>query len=363
VRSFLPVTLILLLGLPLVGVALTGGDLLQYMEFPPQTRYVQHAPFAWPAFIALALFIVISVGPFVLRIVRANQAPKAGSRPRPAAFRFPLWGWAGVAFGLLAWVLAWTRFAWFERFQPFTFSPLWMAYIVVINALTFRRTGMSMLTHRPLYLTKLFALSAGFWWFFEYLNRFVQNWYYVGIGDLSPWEYFIFATLPFSTVLPAVLGTTELLATFPRLSAGLDDFIAIRPRHPRVIGGAMLAAAGAGLTGIGIWPDILFPLLWLAPLILITSFQALRGQATLFADLARGNWQRLWLLALSALICGFFWEMWNYRSLAKWIYTVPYVYHFKLFEMPLLGYAGYLPFGLECAVVAMWVKGTEKGVL
>jgi hypothetical protein len=30
---------------------------------------------------------------------------------------------------------------------------------------------------------------------------------------------------------------------------------------------------------------------------------------------------------------------------------VPYVQRFQLFEMPLLGYAGYLPFGLECALV------------
>jgi hypothetical protein len=43
--------------------------------------------------------------------------------------------------------------------------------------------------------------------------------------------------------------------------------------------------------------------------------------------------------------------MWNYYSLAKWIYSVPYVHRFSLFEMPLLGFAGYLLFGLECTVV------------
>jgi hypothetical protein len=51
--------------------------------------------------------------------------------------------------------------------------------------------------------------------------------------------------------------------------------------------------------------------------------------------------------------------MWNYYSQAKWIYTVPYVNRFKIFEMPILGYAGYLPFGLECAVVAAWMKGKK----
>ncbi len=56
--------------------------------------------------------------------------------------------------------------------------------------------------------------------------------------------------------------------------------------------------------------------------------------------------------ALAALICGFFWEMWNYNSLAHWEYSLPFVHRFEVFEMPVLGYAGYLLFGLECVAVA-----------
>jgi hypothetical protein len=44
--------------------------------------------------------------------------------------------------------------------------------------------------------------------------------------------------------------------------------------------------------------------------------------------------------------------MWNFYSLAKWTYHVPFVQRFEIFEMPILGYAGYLPFGLECAVIS-----------
>jgi hypothetical protein len=60
----------------------------------------------------------------------------------------------------------------------------------------------------------------------------------------------------------------------------------------------------------------------------------------------------MWQAACAALICGFFWELWNFKSLAHWEYAVPFVQRFHVFEMPLLGYAGYLPFGLECLVVA-----------
>jgi hypothetical protein len=39
--------------------------------------------------------------------------------------------------------------------------------------------------------------------------------------------------------------------------------------------------------------------------------------------------------------------MWNYHASPNWYYTIPYVGFWKIFEMPLLGYSGYLPFALE----------------
>jgi hypothetical protein len=67
--------------------------------------------------------------------------------------------------------------------------------------------------------------------------------------------------------------------------------------------------------------------------------------------MSAGDWSGAVGAALAAIICGGFWEMWNYFSLAKWEYSIPLVHRFKIFEMPLLGYAGYLPFGLECVVI------------
>jgi hypothetical protein len=49
--------------------------------------------------------------------------------------------------------------------------------------------------------------------------------------------------------------------------------------------------------------------------------------------------------------------MWNYFSLARWTYTIPFVQRFHLFEMPIVGYGGYLPFGLECLAVGSLVIG------
>jgi hypothetical protein len=351
----LGVMLVLLLGLPPLGVWLAGKSVSQYLEFPPLTRYVEHAGFSWIGFLFLALVNLLMLTPPLVALLRT---PHHASRVTPHVF--PWWGWAGVAFNAVAWVLAWSRFEWFEALQPFTFSPLWLGYIVVINALTYRRTGHCMMLDRPRYFLWLFPASAALWWFFEYLNRFVQNWYYVGITEFGPLEYVLYATPPFATVLPAVLGTKELLQTFPWLDQALQEWPSIRLRHPRIVGWGLLLLAGAGLTGIGIWPDYLYPLLWVSPLLIITSLQIIMGEQTIFSPVARGDWRPIYCAALAALICGFFWEMWNFYSAAKWVYTVPYVYRYVIFEMPLLGFGGYLPFGLECAVIGMLVPDGER---
>lgn len=75
------------------------------------------------------------------------------------------------------------------------------------------------------------------------------------------------------------------------------------------------------------------------------------GEKHILSDMAAGHWNSIISSAVAALFCGVFWEMWNYYSLAKWEYSIPFVHRFKIFEMPILGYAGYLPFGLECFVI------------
>lgn len=214
-----------------------------------------------------------------------------------------------------------------------------------------------MMTHRTRFFVLLFPFSAAFWWFFEYLNRFVQNWYYIGMVELGSMEYFWFATLPFATVLPAVLGTQEWLRTFPVFQRGFTDIAPIPSASGHRFSILLLLLSCCGLVGIGIWPDLLFPLLWVAPLFLIVSLQTVMKQRTILHRMAVGDWNRLAAVAVAALLCGFFWEMWNSQSLAKWMYAVPYVNGLKLFEMPVLGYAGYLPFGLECLVIGDLLHG------
>jgi hypothetical protein len=120
---------------------------------------------------------------------------------------------------------------------------------------------------------------------------------------------------------------------------------------------ATLATSAAGLVLLGVWPDLFFGLVWVAPLLIVVCLQTLTGRRTIMHALKAGDWRPVIASAAAALICGFFWEMWNIGSLARWEYAIPYVQRFHLFAMPILGYAGYLPFGLECLAIADLVFG------
>jgi hypothetical protein len=229
----------------------------------------------------------------------------------------------------------------------------------------------------------LFPLSAAFWWVFEYLNRFARNWVYVGVEQFGPGAYFIHATICFSTVLPAVVSMKSLLETVPRLQRFLArgprlrsafggkgarapgagrtaDGIAREPRRV-AFGSLLLLAAAVGLLGVGAVPEWTYPLLWVGPLLVWIGLARLAGRGPVFPGLRRGDWRSTGNWALAALACGFFWETWNLYSLAKWVYDIPFLETAKIFEMPLAGYLGYLPFGLECAIAVRLATGAAFG--
>jgi hypothetical protein len=60
---------------------------------------------------------------------------------------------------------------------------------------------------------------------------------------------------------------------------------------------------------------------------------------------------------LSGLTCGIIWETWNYWSVAKWVYTVPFFEHIKIYEMPVVGYIGFPIFSLEVVAFVNFLNG------
>src|SRR5438067_11500391 len=81
------------------------------------------------------------------------------------------------------------------------------------------------------------------------------------------------------------------------------------------------------------------------------------GRPNFLDYLREGNWRPIVSLSLGALICGFFWEMWNYYSWPKWIYHTPGAQFLEVFEMPLLGYGGNVPVPLAVVVLRKLLWG------
>ncbi|HCY85395.1 MAG TPA: hypothetical protein DHV36_09710 [Desulfobacteraceae bacterium] len=347
------VPLALIIGLPLSGVAASGMDIRPYLAFPPKTVRVSHAPFSFIAFFLITGIVLVTVVPMVRTALSHNSAEKDKTK------RYPMPWWGKLSFPGLAlfWCLAWTRMEWMAQLQPHTFFPLWLSLILSINALTVRRSGTCPLTAAPGRFLLLFPVSAAFWWLFEYLNRFVANWFYTG-SQYPALTYFLLATLSFSTVLPGVESMKAFLTTFERINKGFRTMPPLPQLSGRTAGSLLMAAGGISLALIGIFPDQLFFTLWLAPFFLLLGHALYKGLSHPFTPVFSGDYTRVAAYALAALCCGFFWELFNMYSLARWEYSVPYVQVFHIFEMPVLGYAGYLPFGLECALIIHMVYNT-----
>jgi len=342
------ILLFLLLGLPPLGIVLSGQPLPPHLALLPIPLQPGEASLSWTIFGILAILIAGTLAPFLWRFLRFQHC----APPQPSSqICFPWWGWIALGWTAFGWILAWTRLSWFQAWQPYTFPLLWFGYIVIINALLFCRTGQCMLVNKRKYLFKLFVLSAGFWWMFEYLNQFVHNWHYVGMTGVHTVTTVFWMTLSFSTVLPAVLGTYEYLASFTQVKTPFENWPVITTVNTPRTGWLLVSLGCLGLLLIGRWPTVLFFLLWIAPLLIMLGIQIIRRDPTVLTPLAKGNWSPVVLSGMAALVCGLFWEMWNAYSLVHWEYSIPYVHVFKIFEMPILGYAGYLPFGLECVAV------------
>jgi hypothetical protein len=195
------------------------------------------------------------------------------------------------------------------------------------------------------------------WWVFELFNWRTQNWWYDGRQYFTDWQYFLLASFSFSTVMPAVFGTAELFSSFEWLKRVHRGWI-LQPDRRTLWTFFMLGVVMLGL--LLAWPRCFFPFVWLSVYFILAPLNVWLGNRSLSAFTAAGDWRPVYALWLGGLTCGFFWEMWNFYSYPKWIYHIPIVDFWHIFEMPLLGYGGYLPFALELFALYHLIIGTFK---
>lgn len=257
-------------------------------------------------------------------------------------------------FTLSFWFLAWSRTS---LISEHSFFFLWLGYILTINAFSKWFLGKSLLLRMGWSFLLLFLVSIPFWWFFEFLNLFVRNWSYVFPRTVGPFEYTIRASISFSTVVPAVLSTSFL---FYHSFVKVRKFKGVKVlANPRML--LMLTFGGfLSFILIVLLPQISFPLLWLGVLLITEPINVFFGFPSLLGRLKKGDWTLVVSVACATLFTGFWWELWNFYSMPKWVYHIPYVGFFKVFEMPILGFLGYPFFGLEVYSFTGFVLGVFK---
>jgi len=218
----------------------------------------------------------------------------------------------------------------------------WYPTLVILDEVVVLLGGESLLT-RPRELVVMLWWSTVIWLLFEAINFRLQDWYYVFLpaGRLERW---VGITVSLATVVPAVLLPERVL---DRLGVWRDlrlGGFTLEPWHLRIGGWA-----GWGLLALVLaFPRYLYPLTWGAVWLVAEPLLYRRDPGrSLFGDLARGSWGRIARLMAAGLFAGGLWESFNAVARGRWIYTVPFLEDWKIFEMPLVGFLGFPFFALE----------------
>jgi hypothetical protein len=263
--------------------------------------------------------------------------------------KFPFHGIIGIILIAVFWYLNWglkgLRTDW-------AFFPLWLGYCLTVDALTFRKKGDSLLKRNGLNYFLLFVFSIAVWWLFELFNLRMQNWDYVGKEYFTDLQFFILASISFAVVIPAVFGTAEFVRSFLRSD---KREIKYQPKDSTV---KLIFSLGIiFLIAILIFPEYFYYLIWISVFFILDPINIWLGNKNLLIYFTSKNFIPVKALSFGCLICGFFWEMWNYFSYPKWIYHLPFFNFLHVFEMPLLGYIGYIPFSFELFAIYQLLTG------
>ncbi len=261
---------------------------------------------------------------------------------------FRMYGWIGIL------ILAVSEFLLFKNnlFIKTWFTPImWTGYILFADALIYKLRGTSMIANRSSQFLFMLPYSVICWLIFEAYNLHLQNWKYIGM-PVNMTARIIGYVWSFATIFPGILFTSELIDI-----SGIFD--KIRIKKIKLSRPALYFFMSLGLLFLVV-PILvpqkvavfLFGPVWMGFVFFLDPINYLKGGNSLFKKLENGQVNKLLSLFLAGLICGLLWEFWNYWAAAKWVYIFPYFTEPKIFEMPLFGFLGFLPFAVE--VYVMW---------
>ncbi|MDP8214296.1 MAG: hypothetical protein RAO92_06970 [Candidatus Euphemobacter frigidus] len=242
--------------------------------------------------------------------------------------------------------------SWFgsPRLADWTTPACWWGYILILDAVIYRIRGKSIIRNNIRLFIYQCVFSVLFWGVFELNNLHLRNWAYVDLPP-NPWETAVGMALSFATIMPGLFYTAELIDI-----SGLFKKIKLPPLRISPVFAYILILLGMIFLVLPMMlpPTIatyLFIMIWLGWIFFLDPVNLYSGTRSILADLTQGEGSRIAALFASGVVCGLLWEFWNFWAGSKWVYTAPFMPEIKIFEMPVVGFLGFLPFAVEYFVV------------
>ncbi|TLX75347.1 hypothetical protein E9993_10655 [Labilibacter sediminis] len=328
-------------------------DFFGYPPLKPEPK----APFNLVVFVFIAIGFAAVALLYIYPKLFGFKKVEVPVQPNIPKVKLPLWFWIGLFFWGSAIVLLWTKATepiWYLHWSDL---PLFWGFVLMIDGWVFVRTGgKSLISKVPQEVLGIGVASVSGWMIFEFLNFFVDDLWYYPAGDIISREQFLlYAILISSGLLPLSFEWYSLFTSYPKFSKRFSQGwkLTFSSKFKTVLLIVSLIGSFAG----GLFPDQLFFTLWATPPIILAVTLDKIGVWTPFKPIGKGNWSPILLFALTYLLQGVCLECQNYFSAtqvgelfteapAYWKYSLPYVNKFHIFEMPILGYSGYLTFSI-----------------
>jgi len=262
--------------------------------------------------------------------------------------KFHRYGFAGLALiiaGGIGLILEW------GFFETFMTPVCWTGLILFLDSVNYSLSGNSLMMTRRREFLWMLPWSIALWYFFEFYNLFIRNWYYIGLPENLVIRYFGYFW-SFATIWPGVYEIYELLKNL-NIPAGIKVKPFQATRRLRVI--SVLFGLCCMLLPFFVSPraaTYMAAPVWIGMVFFLDPLNYYWKSHSFWKDWSTGDLSTLIRLFLTGILAGGLWEFWNYWATAKWIYEVPLWGDVKIFEMPVLGYLGFPPFAVE--VFVMW---------
>lgn len=219
------------------------------------------------------------------------------------------------------------------------FPFAWIGSILFLDSLVFLRWKRSLISTYPRRIIAMFITSVAFWMFFESANELIGNWSYIyEVQTEGYWKLVVYFS--FATVIPAFFEVLNLMVFDLRP-------ISSPKKLPKIILSIFILLGVLCAILPFIFPNYCYPLIWLCFFLILDPLNYNQGFPSILYAFKIQKWDVICYLVIAGLAIGFLWELWNYFAGVRWQYHVPFFEFVFVFNMPIFGYLGYIPFGFE----------------